>query len=86
MYTDNHRHPAGKVATLRLLRATITIVYITATQMNVMAQCGGHHALFHADPQWPTQLAFQAYVPTCATKAGRPMPEPKDIDQAYKAI
>ena len=44
-----------------------------------------------AHPQFPTQngqhaAAFQAYLPACATKAGRDMPGPKDIDTAYKAF
>ena len=39
MHTDFHRHPAGKVNTLCLLEATITIVYITPSQMRVMVQC-----------------------------------------------
>ena len=85
-YTDIHRHAASKVDTLRLVGATITIVYITPTQMRVMAQCGAQHAPFLADPQWPARLIFQAYLRTCATKAGRTMPGPKDVDAAYKAF
>ena len=50
-YTDIHRHPAGKLDNLRLVGATITIVYVTPTQMRFMAQCGAHHALFLSDPQ-----------------------------------
>ena len=38
-HTDIHRHPAGEVDTLRLVGATITIIYITPTQMKIMAQC-----------------------------------------------
>ena len=49
--TDIQRHPAGKVDTLRLVGATITIVYITPTQMRVTAQCAAHHAPFLSDPQ-----------------------------------
>ena len=51
-YTDIHRHPAGKVDTLRLVGATITIVYITPTHTKVMAQCGAHNAPLLADPRW----------------------------------
>ena len=36
-HTDIHRHPAGEVDTLRLVGATITTVYITPTQMKIMA-------------------------------------------------
>ena len=50
-YTNIQRHPAGKVDTLRLLGATITIVYINPKQMDVMAQCVAQHAPFLADPQ-----------------------------------
>ena len=85
-YTDVHRHPAGEVYTLRLLKATITIVYITKTQMRLMAQCGAHHALFLSDPQQPARRVFQAYFRACAMKAGRAMPGPKDIDRAYKTL
>ena len=49
-HTDIHRHPAGEVDTLRLVGATITIVYITPTQMKIMAQCDAHHAPFLSDP------------------------------------
>ena len=37
-HTDIHQHPAGEVDTLRLVEATSTRVYITPTQMKIMAQ------------------------------------------------
>ena len=85
-HTDIHRHPAGEVDTLRLVGDTITIVYITPTQMRFMAQCDAHHAPFLSDPQWPARHVFQAYLRGCATKAGRDMPGPNDIDTAYQAF
>ena len=85
-HTNVHRHPAGEVDTLRLVGATITIVYITATQMAVMAQCGAHHAPFLSNPQWPVRRIFEAYLRACALKAGRTMPGPKDMDAAYKTF
>ena len=84
--TDIHRHPARNVDTLRLVGATVTIVYITPTQMKVMAQCGAHNTRFLSDPEWPRRRIFQAYLRTFATKARRTMPGPKDIDAAYKAF
>ena len=83
-HTDIHRHPAGEVDTLRLVGATITIVYITRTQMMIMAQCDAHHAPFLSDPQWPARRVFRVYLRACATEAGRDMPGPKDIETAYK--
>ena len=71
---------------MRLLGANITIVYITPTQINIMAQCDARHASFPSDPQWPARRVLQAYLHPCATKAGREMPGPKDIDTAYKAF
>ena len=85
-YTYIHRYRADRVDTLRLLRATITIVHITSRQMRVMAQCRAHHAPFLSDPQWPPRHIFGAYLSTFAKKAGRAMPGPKDIDAAYKAF
>ena len=85
-HTDVHRHPAGEVDTLRFMGATITIVYITPTQMRVMALCRAHHAPFLSELQWPARRIFQAYLRTCATKAGRTMPGYKDIDTAYKTF
>ena len=85
-HTDVHRHPAGEVDILRLVGATITIVYITPTQMRVMAECRAHHAAFLFDPQWPARRVFQAFLRACATKAGRAMPGPKDINTAYKTF
>ena len=85
-HTDIDRHPAGKVDTLRLVGATITIVYITPTQMKIMAQCDAHHAAFLSDPQWPAHRVFQVYLRACATKADREMPGPKDINTAYKGF
>ena len=79
---DIHRHRAGEVDTLRLVGATITIVYITPTQMKIMAQCEAHHASFLSDPQWPARRVFQAYLRACATRAGREMPGHEDIDTA----
>ena len=57
-HTDIHRRPAGEVDTLRLVGATITIVYITPTQMKIMAKCDAHHAPFLSDPQWPARHVF----------------------------
>ena len=85
-HTGVHRHAAGEVDTLRLVGATITIVYITPTQMRVMAQCGAQHAPFLSDLQWPARHVFQAYLHACATKVGREMPGPKDIDTAFKTF
>ena len=85
-HTDIHRRPAGEVETLRLMGASITIVYITPRQMKIVAQCDARHASFLSDPQWPARRVFQAYLRACATKAGREMPGPKDIDTAYKSF
>ena len=66
--------------------ATITKVYITPTQMEIMAQCDAHHAPFSSDPQLPARRVFQSYLRACGTKAGRDMQGPIDIDTAYKAF
>ena len=49
-YTEIHRQRTVKVDTLRLLGATIIIVYISPTQMKFMAQGGAHNASFLSDP------------------------------------
>ena len=85
-YTDIHRHPEGKVDTQNFVGATVTIAYIIPTQMRVMAQCGARHGPFLSDPQWPAGPIFQAYLRTCATKAGRTMPGPWAMDAVYKAF
>ena len=85
-HTDVHRLPAGEVDTLRLVGTTITIVYITPTQMKVMAQGGAHQALFLSDKQWPARRILQAYLRACATKEGRGMPASKGIDKAYRTF
>ena len=85
-HTDIHRHPTGELDTLRLVGATITIVYITPTQMKIMAECDADHAPFLSDPQCPARCVFQAYLRACATKAECEMPGPKDIDTASKAF
>ena len=77
-YTDIVRHPAGKVDTLRLVGATITIVYINNKEMRFMARSGDRQDPFLPDPQWPARRIFQAYLCTCPGKAGRTMPGPKD--------
>ena len=59
-HTDVHRHPAGKADTLRLVGATITIVYSSPTQMRVMAQCGAHHAPFLSEPA----MASEPHLPS----------------------
>ena len=66
-YTDIQRHPAGKLDTLPLAGGTMSTLYITLTQMKVMAQCGAHHAPFVSDPQWLARRIFEAYLRTCAT-------------------
>ena len=85
-HTDIYRQPAGEVDTLRLVGATITIVYITPTRMKIMAQCDAHHAPFLSNPQWQARRISQAYLRAWATKAGREMPGPKDIDTAYNVF
>ena len=85
-HTDIHQHPVGEVDTLRFVGATITIVYITPTEMKIMAPCDAQHAPFLSDLQWPARRVFQAYLRACATKAGREMLGPKDIDTACKAF
>ena len=85
-HTDINRHPAGEVDTTRLVGAAITIVYITPTQMKIMAQCNAHRAPFLSDQQWPARRVLQAYLRACATKAGLEMPGPKHINTAYKAF
>ena len=59
-HNDVQRHPAGEVDTLRLVGATLTIVYITPMQMKVTGQCGAHHAPFLSDSQWPARRVFGA--------------------------
>ena len=54
--------------------------------MNVMALCGAYHAPFLSDAQWPARRIFEAYLGTCAAKAGRTMPGPNDIDAAHKEV
>ena len=39
-----------------------------------------------SDVQWSARPIFQGYLRICATKAGRTMPGPNDIEAAYKAF
>ena len=43
---DLHHHPKGTINTLDLVKASITIVYVTLPQMRVLHRSGAHHTPF----------------------------------------
>ena len=59
-HQDIQQQPAGKVDTLHRAGPTITVIYVTPTQVHTRAQCGANHAQFLSDPQWPARHVFQA--------------------------
>ena len=55
---DLHYHPKGTINTIDLVGASITVLYVTLSQMRVLHHSGAHHTPFLQLPEWPQYRLF----------------------------
>ena len=71
---DLHHHPKGTIHTIDLVGASITVVYVTLSQMRVLHHSEAHHIPFLQLPEWPTYRLFRQYLTQTARAAGHTLP------------
>ena len=81
---DPHHHPKGTINTIDLVRASVTVVYVTLPQMRVLHHSGAHHTPFLQLPEWPQYSLFHQYVTQTVRAAGHTVPRSKDMQAAYR--
>ena len=70
---DLHHHPMGIIHTTDFVGASITVVYVTLSQMRVLHHTGAHHTPFPQLPEWPKYRLLRQYL----TQSSRPHPARK---------
>ena len=81
---DLHQHPKGTINTIDLVRASITVVYVTLSRMRVLHHSGAHHTPFLQLPEWPQYRLFHRYLTQTARAVGHTLPESTDMLAAYR--
>ena len=80
---DLHHHPKGTIHTIDLVGASITVVYVTLSQMRVLHHSRAHHTPFLQLPEWPKYRLFRQYLTQTARVAGHTLPGSTDMRPAY---
>ena len=80
---DLHHHPKGTIHTIDLVGASITVIYVTLSQMRVLHHSGAHHNPFLKLPEWPKYRLFRRYLTQTARAAGHTLPGSTDMRAAY---
>ena len=81
---DLHHDPKGTIPTIDLVGASITIVYVTLSQMRVLHHSGAHHTPFLQLPGWPKYRLFRQYLTQTARAGGHTLPGSTDMRAAYR--
>ena len=81
---DLHHHPKGTIHTIDLVGASITVVYVTLSQMRVHHHSGAHHTPFLQLSGWPKYRLFRQYLTQTARAAGHTLPGSRDMRAAYR--
>ena len=81
---DLHHHPKGTIHTIDLVGASITVVYVTLSQMRVLHHSGAHRTAFLQLPGWLKYRLFRQYLTQTARAAGHTLPGSTDIGAAYQ--
>ena len=77
-------HPKGTINTIDLFGASITVVYVTLSQMRVLHHSGAPHAPFLQLSEWPPYRLFCQYLTQTAWATGDTVPENQDMKPAYR--
>ena len=83
---DIHHHPKGTIDIRNLVRASITVVYVTLPEMQVLHRSGAHHTPFLQISEWPQYRPFRQYLTQTARAAGHTLPGSKDMKAVYRAL
>ena len=59
---DLHQHPKRTINTIDLLRASMTVVYVTLSRMRVLHHSEAHHTPFLELREWPQYRLFHQYL------------------------
>ena len=81
---DLHHHPKGTINTIDLVGASITVVYVTISQMRVLHHSGAHHGPFLQLPEWRKYRLFHQYLMQTARAVGQTVPGSTDMRAAYR--
>ena len=81
---DLHHHPKGTINTIYLVGASITVVYVTLSQMRVLRHSRAHHTPFLQLAERPTYHLFRQYLTQTARAAGHTLPRSTDMRAAYR--
>ena len=81
---DLHQHPKGTINTIDAVGASITVVYVTLSQMRVLHHSGAHHTPFLQLPEWPQYRLFHQYLTQTARAVGDLLPGSTDMRAVYR--
>ena len=81
---DLHHHPKGTINTIDLVGASITVVYITPSQMRVLHHSGAHHTPFLQLPEWPKYRLFHQYLTQTVRAVGHTLPGSTHMRTDYR--
>ena len=81
---DLHHRLKGTIYPIALVGASITVVYVTLTQMRVLHHSGTHHTPFLQLPEGLQYRLFHRYLPQTARATGDHLPDNKDMKTAYR--
>ena len=82
--SDLQHHPKGTINTINLVGASITMVYVTLSQISVIYRSGAHHIAFLQSPEWPQYRLFHQYVTQTAWAMGNCLLENVSMKTAYQ--
>ena len=81
---DLHYRPKGTIDTIDLVGASITVVYITLSQMRFLHRSGANDTPFLQLPEWPRYRLFHQYLKQMARATGNALPGNQDMKTAYR--
>ena len=81
---DLHHQLKGTIDTIDLVRASITVVYVTLSQMRVLQHSRAQHSPFLQLPGWPKYRLFRQYLTQTARAAGHTLPGSTGMRAAYR--
>ena len=73
----HHRHDRPR-------QASITVVYVTLSQMRVLHRSGAHHTPFLQLPEWPQYRLYHQYLTQTARATGHTLLGNQDMKTAYR--
>ena len=78
---DLHHRPRGTIDTIDLVGASITVMYVTLSQIPVLHRSRAHHTPFLQLPEWPQYRLFHQYLTQTARATRHTLPGNQDMRQ-----